>query len=631
MSRVEPPFHYVLAIIVLLSIAVLLHAQTTPPQGDQHPSSATAAQTNGANPNSAPATQASKPSQQQQRIYESASVLKAVTRLVVVDVVATDKKGEPVTGLNQSDFSILEDGKDQAVKVFSFQQPKHQDASIPPAQVKENLPSNIYSNIPSYRPDGALNVILLDGLNTTLPNQAYVRDQMIRYLDRMPDDRPVAVYALAGPKLRLLQDFTTDRSVLKNVVRKLKSSSSPLLDNPAGGPPEELLPPGVADSGMLPASVLDAMMSFEQERTATQTDLRIAYTLTAMSLMARQLAGYPGRKNLVWVSEAFPLNIDPDMELRNVFTGSRNYGPEIAAAATEMTDAQIAVYPVDARGLVASQYFSAASTGRDQFGRSLTGARLGSAMSSESAALQAAHGSMEDLAERTGGRATYNRNDIDGAIRHSFDDGSTYYTLAYYPSNKKWDGKFRKIRVKVDRGGIKLRYRLGYYAMDPKVVVARNQKQQTAIFSDAMSLDTPLATALLFHAGVIVPPAPAQNTVVVNFGIDAHAMSFDEDNAGLRHARAECAVTAFTEKGKYVKSVSGVVASALKPDTFTKVMQSYYPCRQIIELPPGSYVLRLGVRDLSTGLLGTTNGRVTVPVARAQLEEKKQPVGAGKQ
>jgi hypothetical protein len=138
-----------------------------------------------------------------------------------------------------------------------------------------------------------------------------------------------------------------------------------------------------------------------------------------------------------------------------------------------------------------------------------------------------------------------------------------------------------------------------------------------------MSIETPLATALAFHAGVIVPPPPAQNTVVVNFGIDAHGMSFEEDTAGLRHGRAECAVTAFTDKGKFVKSVSGVVSTALKPDTFNKVMQSYYPCRQTIELPPGSYVLRLGVRDLSTGQLGTLNARVTLPVAQAQAQRKE--------
>jgi hypothetical protein len=168
-----------------------------------------------------------------------------------------------------------------------------------------------------------------------------------------------------------------------------------------------------------------------------------------------------------------------------------------------------------------------------------------------------------------------------------------------------------------------VRYRLGYYEIDPKTVGARDKKEQTAIFSDAMSLETPVATALSFHAGVVVPPSPAQNQVVVNFGIVPQALSFEQDDAGLHHAQAECAVTAFTDKGKYVKSVSGVATANLKPETFSRLMQSYFPCRQIIDLPAGSYVLRLGVRDLSTGLVGTTNARVTVPATQPEVEPKK--------
>src|SRR5262249_33083627 len=151
-------------------------------------------------------------------------------------------------------------------------------------------------------------------------------------------------------------------------------------------------------------------------------------------------------------------------------------------AADALIDAQIAIYPVDARGLVPSSYFDASSSGRDNLGRSLSRpGRLGAAMSQESAQLQAVHGTMNDMAERTGGRAFYNRNDIDGAIRQSVRDGSTYYTLAYYPSNKKWNGKFRKIQIKVNRPGVKLRHRLGYYAVDPQAYAEQNKRQQSTL------------------------------------------------------------------------------------------------------------------------------------------------------
>src|SRR5262249_31108665 len=162
----------------------------------------------------------------------------------------------------------------------------------------------------------------------------------------------------------------------------------------------------------------------------------------------------------IWISEAFPIGIDPDLTLSTgSFNSMRNYAPEVAETAEALTDAQIAVYPVDARGLVNYSVFDASNSGRDKFGRSISRpGRMQQEISRQSAELASAHGAMNELADRTGGKAFYNRNDLDVAIRKSIDDGSTYYTLAYYPENKDWNGKFRKIRVKVKRDGVKLRH-----------------------------------------------------------------------------------------------------------------------------------------------------------------------------
>src|SRR5581483_908887 len=359
-------------------------------------------------------------------VYESATVLKTITRLVVVDVVATDKNG-PVKNLERSDFTILEDGKEQQIRVFNFQQPHQTPASA--LQPEHKLPENVYTNYPKYNVDNSLNVVLLDALNTTLPHQAYVRDQMIKYLEKMPDGKPVAIYTLSN-KLTLLQDFTSDPAVLKSVVKNLKGKISPLQDNPTGGPDMELLPPGLADSGVMPAQMLSAMQTFEDERVAFQTDLRVTYTINALTSIARSLSGYPGRKNLIWISEAFPVGIDPNMELTsNAFAGTRNYGPQIAELADSLIDAQIAMYPVDARGLMPSSFFDASNSGRDKFGRSRgRGDRMAAALGAESTALLNVRPAMQEMAERTGAPPSYNPNDIDGSVRKSIDDGTTYYT-----------------------------------------------------------------------------------------------------------------------------------------------------------------------------------------------------------
>ncbi|HEY6274219.1 MAG TPA: VWA domain-containing protein, partial [Terriglobales bacterium] len=262
----------VLAIFVVAAVATRSQQSVPPP-----PKPPTAQQT------STPQPAAGK------EVYESATVLKATTRLVVIDVVATNKKGEAIRDLELPDFSVLEDGKEQQIRAFSFQEPKPAPASpaLTPAAVK--LPDNVFTNFPKYPPTSALNVVLLDALNTTLPDQAYVRDQMIKYLEKLPQGRPVAVYSLSS-KLTLLQDFTSDPEVLREVIKKLKNKSSPVLDNPAGGQDAQILPTGVADSGMLPPDVLQSIMRFEQERVAFQTDIRVTYTLNALNAIARSLA-----------------------------------------------------------------------------------------------------------------------------------------------------------------------------------------------------------------------------------------------------------------------------------------------------------------------------------------------------
>jgi len=537
--------------------------------------------------------------------YESATVLRVTTRLVVLDVVATDSHGHAVLGLEPTDFTVLEDGKPQNVRAFGFQHPVAAD----PKSATPALPANVFTNIPRFQLSSSLNVILLDALNTPLTNQSYVRQKMLHYIETMPTDSPTAVYTL-GQKLRMVQDFTTDPNILKEVVKKTGSQPSALLDNPADGSETVLYPPGYFDN--LPEQAQAAIQSFEAERTSFQTDLRVRYTLEALQSIAHSLAGYPGRKNLIWISEAFPLSINPDSTVSSnpEFGAMRSYGDDLAKTAEMLTDAQIAIYPVDARGLVGFTTFSAASGGTDRFGRNI---QLGNALSQESTGLFAAHGAMDLLAERTGGKAYYNRNDLDGAIRDGLSDGSTYYMLGYYPDNKEWNGKFRKVQVKMGHSGVKLRYRLGYYATDPKAYVNENPAQRARELGNALSLDHPVSTALFFDARVTPPSEQTQNKVSIFYAIDVHALMVEHSDDGSEHADVECVVQAYNEKGKPVNANGNVMKATMNSENFKKTMQTGFPCRTEIALPEGSYLLRLGVRDSRSGLIGTANAKVNVP------------------
>jgi len=526
---------------------------------------------------------------------------------VVLEFVAADSHGHAITDLKADDFTVLEDGKAQTIKTFAFQHPLPPDPNFHP----RTLPPNVYTNIPTFPRTRTLNVILLDALNTTLPDQIHVRQKMLRYLETMPADVPTAVYTL-GQKLRMVQDFTTDPQLLRDAIKNVTMRASPVLDNPAGGNETELLPPGVFEG--LDAQEQEDLQSFETERTTAQLDIRVHYTMGALQWIAQSLAGYRGRKNLIWVSSSFPLSIDPDATVSPFveFEGTRNYADEIARTAQKLTDSQIAVYPVDARGVVVSSYFTARDNGRDKFGRStIEGPSLANALSQESTQLNETHATMDTLAERTGGKAYYNRNDLDGAIRDGLNDGSTYYMLGYYPENKEWSGKFRKLQVKVDRAGVKLRHRLGYYASDP-AYVTEDPKQRARELGDVLSLDRPISTALFFQAGVIPPSEQTQNKVVINYAIDTQALKVEHGDDGLEHADIECAVEAYTETGKPVNFAGNTVQGAMRPEVYKQALRAGVPCMNQIELPAGNYLLRLAVRDDRTGLIGSANARVAV-------------------
>jgi VWFA-related protein len=565
--------------------------------------------------------------QAQQPAYETSAVLKVKSRLVVVDVVARDSKGVPVTDLKQDDFTILEDGKEQKLRIFSFQHPDDSVAMAPPPATANGM--NVVDNLPHFRPGRALNVILMDALNTSRLNQASMRQAMIKFLDTLPANEPIAVYLL-GDKLRLLQDFTTDPAVLKDVVRSFKGKNSPLLNVAVDGSPIAPILPGVAQS--LPPGMAAQIKAFQDQMTVDLTDQRVQVTLAALNSLSRTLSGYPGRKNLIWISETFPFDVMLSGVTSRSTLNDRSYSHEIARTGNLLSDSQVAIYPLDAQGLVVGGMFNVANSA-DQYGNSLGASTLrggvAGQMDVEADQRMASHGTMNDLADRTGGRAFYNRNDLDGAVRDSITDGSTYYTLGYYPENKEWNGSFRNIQVKLKRGGVKLRYRIGYFAMEPAAFAKLNPKRQDEDFDDAMSLNIPVSTALPFQAMVLPPSAKTQNKVIVNYHVDPHALSFETSNDGLQSVNIECAVRVFSKKNpdKPVTTEAQKMGGALNPDAYAKVMKGFFPCRDEVALQPGDYLLRLGVRDNVTGLIGTANAALTIPGESGSMTQSS-PAGA---
>jgi VWFA-related protein len=612
-----------LLILILAFAAIALAEQTTPPAAG---GTATEAQANTAPPPDSP---------QSESVEGTAAVLKVKTRLVVVDVIALDHKGVPVTDLKADDFTLQEENKPQKVRVFNFQQvPQGQPAVLTPA----TLSANRVTNIPRFKTNSALNVLLLDGINVTNANQKYAREQMLEFLKKLPAGQPLAVYAM-GTKLRMLQDFTVDPTLLKDTIKKAKFNAMGARSESSNASD---LPPGLLDA--MPGGMLQQVLRFGEDQAINQMDERVRLTIEQLGILARNLSGYPGRKNLIWISEAFPAYLfppDPDPTSRNSSSASAsqlpivvNYQGQVNHVADLLANAQVAVYPVDAGAVGNHDVYSSLSntdSNGNYLGNSARGITrqqgLGSAQASEisnaSETVINSHSTMNSVAEQTGGKAFYNTNDLNRAIRDSMNDGSTYYTLGYYPENKDWDSRFRRISVKVNRPGIKLHYRQGFYAVEPKAYAKQDPKILAVDLGSALDISNPISTALPFQAVVLPPSAQNGNKLQINFGVDPHAVGFELKEDGLQHAAVDCGVRVYSKTGQSLKMQGNTFNAALVPEQYQKVMKAFFPCNQALDLPPGEYLLRLAVRDTNNGLIGTANGSATVSAAAAKPEEKK--------
>ncbi len=531
-------------------------------------------------------TESQSASGEPQDVVHSGQTLRSNTRLVVVDVVATDSRGQVIGDLKPGDLTIFEDGKTQKVSNFTFHPPGKTEVVL-----NSSLPANVVTNAPAFQAS-SLNVILMDTLNGDFAEQAYVKDQLLKYLARAQFTRPIALFALEE-RLVLLHDFTTDAAALKSTVEKYK-------------------PPARNNN----AETVDSRASaFSTHGDFHTNDRDIGTTLNQLNALAKTLAGYPGRKNLIWLSESFPVNLFPDSMANGVSaictscgkgqTGAlqtasgpsnlsrsslegngegsyKDYAMLIKKVSDALMNAQVAVYAVDA-----------GAVGKDE--------RI------------AAHVTMNDMADRTGGRAFISTNDLVASMSSSVDDGSTYYTLEYYPENKKWDGQFRSIQVRSSRSGVNLRYREGYYALDPEKANKEDSDAVAESFSRALQVDAPAATQVVFQAQV-QPPSEKNKKVLVTFHVDPRTLAFEHKEGGNEFAHLSCTVWVYGKDKDKPAMFSGTVNANLNAKEYQQMMQQrFLPCDRQLDLKPGTYALRMGVLDRATNKMGTASAQVVVP------------------
>ena len=571
---------------------------------------------------------------------QSLPTIKTKVQRVLVDVVVTNDKGDAVTGLRKEDFQIEEDGKPQTIMTFE----EHHGAA-PTEVTLPPMPEHVYTNFPVLEAADAVNVLLLDALNTPSRDQVYVHAQMLKYLQTIPPGTRVAIFTLAS-RLRMLQGVTTDS---KQVLAALKTKnagtqSSPLLasdaendanqhfvdfleENSQGAPPKTL-----ADAAVNP---IYAAKQFLADTSLVQTELRIGITLDAMQQLARYLANVPGRKNLVWFSGSFPVNVFPDPDIPDPFTIASSFQEDERQTADLMAASRMAVYPIAAEGLMPDAVFQANASEIAEKRPSLMSRDQVKQLGRDNLTRDLNHRAMEELAKDTGGHAFYNTNGLSDALARVVSNGTRYYSITYDPTDAKMDGKFRNIRVKLAKGKYSLAYRRGYYADDLETALGAGKTQNSDPLLALMARNLPEYTGILYK--VLVQPSNPQPTPAspragtnpdlkgpitrygVDFAIATRDLHFQPSADGSRHGQFEVALIAYDREGKPLNFVVSNGDYKVRPDVYANLQKVGLQIHKEIDVPKAYVYLRTGVYDVSSGTAGTLG----VPLGDAQSVASK--------
>jgi len=512
--------------------------------------------------------------------------IKSEVRLVVVDVVVTGGKGEPVGKLKKEDFQVSEDGKAQTVSFFE----EHTGGRVTPVKLPA-IPPDVYTNYPTVKTTDSVNVLLLDSLNTLAIDQVYVRPQMEKYLEAAiaaPNGARLAIFTL-GQKLRMLRGFTTDSTELRTALMDPKSHTEAKFE-PQLATPSRKESENIACMRIRSPAGRASCKDFMAEENGERNGDRVAMTLQAFQALARYLAPIPGRKNIMWLAGSFPIHFFPDTGTRKKFVNP--YQSDVRATAELLTADQVAVYPIQASGLENNTVFAPNNTGKpveaDEADRSFN---------------QIA---MELLARDTGGQAFYNTNGLSEALAQAMDEGSHFYTLAYAPGNLKMDGKFRRIELKLASGEYKLAYRRGYYAENANVSGSDGRKGKQDTLVPLMGFGMPDFAQILYK--VKMAPMEGEGKAArygFDFAITPGDFKFASPADGVRHGNMEVMIVAYDGEGKVLNSFRKTSEIVLDAQAYAEVTRVGLQMRREMDVPEGAEYLRMGIMDLESGKMGS--------------------------
>ncbi len=510
----------------------------------------------------------------------------AKSHLVIVDVTVRDKAGKLIEGLKQSDFAVFEDGKPQKIGVFEYQKLASDPEPPPPLSLSDQLklPEAPKTTITTHAPGEVqyhgkrLLVFYFDFSSMGVPEQLRAQDAATEYLNKQITKDDLVAILLYTSTVQVLTDFTADRDVLSAIVKGL-----PI------GEMSELA--GLADTGDdNNEDTGAAFVADETEFNIFNTDQKLA----AIEQAARMLSSLPEKKALIY----FAAGVSK--------TGIDNQA-QLEATINSAVKSNVAIYPIDARGLMADPPGGGASKAASRG----TGIFNGSVYNSQRASINDSQETLVSLAEDTGGRAFLDSNDLALGIKQVQEAMRSYYILGYYSANTAEDGKYRRITVKLTNGmQAKLEHRPGYWAS--KVWGKMNGQDKEQQLKEAISAGDPITELPLALQIDYFRVSPTTYFVPVSVKVPGSVVALAA-KGGASFTQFDFIGQIQDETHAVVGNVRDFIKIKLDEGNAAKAARKNYQYNAGFTLEPGRYHMKFLVRENVTGKMGTFETRFTIP------------------
>jgi len=516
--------------------------------------------------------------------------------LVVIDVSVKDKSGNVMPGLKKGDFTILEDGKAQPISVFEFQK---LDTDTPPPPVPatkevKTAPTGIADSTapkPAAQPvatpkatirfqDRRLVAMLFDFSTMGIPEQSRAQKSALQFIREQlkPSDVVEIMTAGTGP-LKIEQDFTDDKDRLEEVVKGFQI-----------GVASELAATGGNGDDTTGEDTGAAFSADETEFNIFNNDRKLATLESA----AKLLSAFPEKKALIYFSAGIEQS------------GHDNQA-QLESAVNAAKRANVAFYPIDARGLVASAPAGDASSAGGRGSSAFQGANV----TSRGASRDNSQETLSTLASDTGGRLFVDDNDLSVGMQKARDDISSYYIVGYYSTNGKMDGKYRRVQVKLNNNiQAKIDYKSGYFG--DKDFKKFNSSDKESQLEQALMLGEPLTDLSL--SGELDYFRLARDRYFVPFSVKIPGAEIAlAKSKGKAQTEFEFIGQVRDDHSKLAGVVRDGIQIKLAEQTAAQLSSHPIAYSTGFTLAPGKYTLKFLARENETGKMGTYETKFVVP------------------